>query len=151
MNFDTITFVWVTFVSLLLFSLFILAMNALSIETEVYRIHQILYIETAAIDKFITSPGYTTYYDYVIDQSIIGVKTYAGFFEVTVGGCNVNNILYLRVRDENNKVLGNEVMITNENITRVYFTTITPAINLVLEYKTKSSNIYQKRLEIFIE
>lgn len=147
---NIISLIRIIFICLIVFIIFIATMYSMSLEIDNYRIHEILYFETSILDKFKLSSSYTKYYSYAINQSILGVKSYNGFFEVMLGDCNTNNIMYLVVKDENDVALGNEVIISNEDKVKVFFKVDTPVSNVILYYKTKSVNISQKRLEIFI-
>lgn len=145
-----ISFIRITFIAMILYIFFISAMYTLSLEVDSYRVHEILYFETSIIDKFRLSSSYTTYYSYAVNQSILGVKSYSGFFEVMLGDCDTNNFMYLVVKDENGVSLGNEVIVSNQDKVKIFFKVNTPVSNLILNYKTKSTNITQRRLEIFI-
>jgi hypothetical protein len=136
--------------SVLLLSVLLIVLFVFGNKMGLYKLKKDIYISTGTVDTLIPSEDYTRLYSFMPKDYGINVDQYSGFFEVTLEGVTTTSNITFVVRDSSGNDLGEEILITKEKPYRIPFLVEQKTNFISLFYKTTSTEIIQKRIEIYI-
>jgi len=105
-----------------------------------------LFSQAASESKLVTNTDFTTMYTYYTQANDLTLKTYAGQFEVTVSDSSAIEFIITDQNDAN--ITGNISKGANNLPTIIPFNTSGNASELKIKYKTSSSSILLRRIDL---
>ncbi len=138
------------FVAVVVFAALIMMIYIMTEKVLSYKVVKDIYISTGSEDAIVRSNSYSVLYDFVTSD-YTSVKTYKGYFEITLSDVTSANSISFVVRDDNGNDLGDEILITQEKPYKVPFEVENSDSRIHLYYKTTTDMvIIQERIEIYI-